>query len=163
MFGLEVELAAGVAVYLASPQAKFLSGRYMSANWDVDELEARKDEITERNLLKINLTGEFGSVVTTMPTSTTILYPAEEGARFDMDYFLGRHMPLVMKHWQQYGLEGYEVTQFHAISGQKPQYSVQCILKWDKPESMEKATQGLEAKDVYVQLSSSHITRLRTF
>ncbi|CAM1508914.1 Fc.00g026530.m01.CDS01 [Cosmosporella sp. VM-42] len=55
-----VELAAGAAVYLASPQARFLSGRYMSANWDVDELEARKDDIIERNLLKIDLKGEFG-------------------------------------------------------------------------------------------------------
>jgi len=59
--GLEVELAAGAAVYLASPQAQFLSGRCMSANWDVDELEARKDEVIEKNLLKMDLRGEFGS------------------------------------------------------------------------------------------------------
>ncbi|KAF2476655.1 NAD(P)-binding protein [Lindgomyces ingoldianus] len=56
-----VELPAGTAVYLASPQAQFLSGRYMSANWDVDELEARKDEVIEKNLLRIDLKGEFGS------------------------------------------------------------------------------------------------------
>jgi len=59
--GLKVELAAGTAVYLASPQAKFLSGRYMSSNWDVDELEARKDEVIKKDLLKIDLKGEFGS------------------------------------------------------------------------------------------------------
>lgn len=33
----------------------------MSANWDVDELEARKDEVIEKNLLKMDLRGEFGS------------------------------------------------------------------------------------------------------
>jgi hypothetical protein len=33
----------------------------MSSNWDVDELQARKDEIAEKNLLKIDLRGEFGS------------------------------------------------------------------------------------------------------
>jgi hypothetical protein len=33
----------------------------MSSNWDVDELEARKDEIVEKNLLKMDLRGEFGS------------------------------------------------------------------------------------------------------
>ena len=59
--GLQVELAAGAAVYLASPQANFLSGRYMSANWDVDELEARKDEVVMKDLLKMDLKGEFGS------------------------------------------------------------------------------------------------------
>jgi hypothetical protein len=32
----------------------------MSSNWDIDELEARKDEIIE-NLLNIDLRGEFGS------------------------------------------------------------------------------------------------------
>lgn len=56
----EVELAAGTAVYLTSPQAQYLSGRYMSANWDVDELEQKKDEIKERDLLKMDLKGEFG-------------------------------------------------------------------------------------------------------
>jgi hypothetical protein len=58
---IKVELPAGAAAYLAYPQAKFLSGRYMSSNWDVDELQARKDEIAEKNLLKIDLRGEFGS------------------------------------------------------------------------------------------------------
>jgi len=32
----------------------------MSANWDVDELEQKKDEIKERDLLKMDLKGEFG-------------------------------------------------------------------------------------------------------
>ena len=120
----------------------------------MDELEARRNEIVEKNLLRIDLKGEFGIAITTTPTTTTILYPAEEGARFDMDYFLTTHMPLAMKHWQQYGLKGYEVTQFHAIGGQKPQYCAQCIMKWETPESVEKATLGPEAKDVYVQKSS---------
>jgi len=61
ILGLEVELSAGTAVYLASHQAKFLSGRYMSSNWDVDDLEARKDEIIEQDLLKMDLKGVFGS------------------------------------------------------------------------------------------------------
>ena len=145
---LKVELAAGTAVYLASPQARFLSGRYVSANWDVDELEARKDEIVKKDLLKMDLKGEFGSAITATPINTTVLYPAEEGARFDMDYFLNTHMPLVMKHWEQYGLKGYEVTQFDTIGGQKIRDNVQLILKWDKPESVEKATLGQEAKIV---------------
>ncbi|KAF2180648.1 NAD(P)-binding protein [Zopfia rhizophila CBS 207.26] len=40
--------------------AKFLHGRIISANWDVDELIVRKDEIVENNLLTIALTGKFG-------------------------------------------------------------------------------------------------------
>jgi hypothetical protein len=48
-------------VYLASPQAEFLSGRYLSANWDVDELEVRKVEVMKKNSLKMDLKGELGS------------------------------------------------------------------------------------------------------
>ncbi|KAL3468719.1 hypothetical protein BJX99DRAFT_269285 [Aspergillus californicus] len=45
-----VELASGTAVWLCSADRKFLSGRYISVNWDVEELEARRDEIIEKNL-----------------------------------------------------------------------------------------------------------------
>ena len=33
----------------------WLSGRFLVANWDVDELEAKKDEIVERDSLKMAL------------------------------------------------------------------------------------------------------------
>ena len=119
----------------------------MSANWDVKELEARKDEIIRNNLLKIDLKGEFGSTTVTRPTFTTVLYPAE-GTNFNIDYFVNTHMPLAMKHWAQYGLKGYDVVQFDTASKQKPKYAAQCIFKWDQPDSVEKATQGPEAKIV---------------
>ncbi|KAL4736098.1 hypothetical protein BDV11DRAFT_173214 [Aspergillus similis] len=45
-----VELASGAAVWLCSGDRKFLSGRYFSVNWDVEELEARREEIVEKNL-----------------------------------------------------------------------------------------------------------------
>ncbi|KAL3457153.1 hypothetical protein BJX64DRAFT_25625 [Aspergillus heterothallicus] len=56
------ELVGGVAVWLASGDRSFLSGRVLAANWDVEELEARKQEIVERNLLTISYRGEFGGV-----------------------------------------------------------------------------------------------------
>ena len=54
------ELVGGTAVWLASEQAKFLSGKTISANWCVDELVARKEEIVKNGLLSIDLTGKFG-------------------------------------------------------------------------------------------------------
>ncbi|KAH6988009.1 hypothetical protein BKA56DRAFT_578162 [Ilyonectria sp. MPI-CAGE-AT-0026] len=47
-FGLtydDVALSGDFAVWAASEEAKFLSGRLISATWDVDELKAMKDEI----------------------------------------------------------------------------------------------------------------------
>jgi NAD(P)-dependent dehydrogenase (short-subunit alcohol dehydrogenase family) len=60
-FGLDTpELAGGVAVWLTTPTAKFLSGRYISANWSVDELYRRRDEIIGEDLLRLVLSGKIG-------------------------------------------------------------------------------------------------------
>lgn len=45
------ELAAGFAVWLCSGKADWASGRYLSANWDVDELMRLKDQILDADLL----------------------------------------------------------------------------------------------------------------
>lgn len=45
------ELAAAFAVWLCSGQADWASGRYLSANWDVEELLAAKDTILDDDLL----------------------------------------------------------------------------------------------------------------
>ncbi|KAF9893630.1 hypothetical protein FE257_010942 [Aspergillus nanangensis] len=54
------ELCGGTAVWLASGDKSFLSGRFVDANWDVEELEARKEEIQQGNLLTIGPRGKFG-------------------------------------------------------------------------------------------------------
>lgn len=55
---LIVQLPGSVAVWLASDEAAFLTGRFIWANWDVDELKARAIEIrNSRYLLKIGLIG----------------------------------------------------------------------------------------------------------
>lgn len=55
------ELCGGVAVWLTSPAARFLSGRFVSANWSVEDLVARKADILKEDKLKIMLRGELGS------------------------------------------------------------------------------------------------------
>jgi hypothetical protein len=47
-----VELAAGTVLYLASERSEYLRGRFIIGNWDMEELEQRKDEIVEKNLFK---------------------------------------------------------------------------------------------------------------
>lgn len=52
------ELPAGFAVWLsAHPSAKEVNGKFMWANWDVDELLKMKDEIQRRDLLTLTLKG----------------------------------------------------------------------------------------------------------
>jgi NAD(P)-dependent dehydrogenase (short-subunit alcohol dehydrogenase family) len=45
------ELAAGFIVWLASGKADWATGRFLSANWDVEELTSLKDEILRDDLL----------------------------------------------------------------------------------------------------------------
>jgi NAD(P)-dependent dehydrogenase (short-subunit alcohol dehydrogenase family) len=47
----EPDLAAGFIVWLCSGQADWAKGRYLSSNWDIDELMQLKDRIVEDDLL----------------------------------------------------------------------------------------------------------------
>lgn len=52
------ELPAGFAVWLAAhPRARELSGRFVWANWDVDEVLLRSGDIAGRGLLTLGLKG----------------------------------------------------------------------------------------------------------
>lgn len=51
------ELAADTAVYLSTPRASYLNGRYVDARWDLGELEAHKKRILEEDLLKTAIVG----------------------------------------------------------------------------------------------------------
>ena len=49
------ELCGGFVVWLTKGQRTWLGGRYVSATWDVAQLEALKDEIVESDKLKQRL------------------------------------------------------------------------------------------------------------
>lgn len=58
------ELVGGVGVWLAGWEGvdrSFLGGRFVSVNWDVEELVKRKDEIESGGLLKMDLKGTLGA------------------------------------------------------------------------------------------------------
>lgn len=49
----------GFGVWLATEKAEFLNGKYVSVNWDVEELMRRKEEILGGKL-SMALVGDFG-------------------------------------------------------------------------------------------------------
>ncbi|GIK05566.1 hypothetical protein Aspvir_009679 [Aspergillus viridinutans] len=57
------DLAGGTALWLATEEARFMNSRYMSVNWDVEELVERQKEIVEKNLLTMELKGHFGGLI----------------------------------------------------------------------------------------------------
>ncbi len=38
-------------------------------------------------------------------TRVFVTYPGDAGTRFDRDYYVGTHLPLVLEAWRPYGLE----------------------------------------------------------
>jgi NAD(P)-dependent dehydrogenase (short-subunit alcohol dehydrogenase family) len=58
------ELVGGAAVWLSSGDKSFLSGRYVSSNWDVEEIELRKDEIVEEDQLKFKIKANYAANAT---------------------------------------------------------------------------------------------------
>lgn len=49
------EMAGGFSVWLTSERRPWLSGRYVDARWDVEELLKRKEEIVAKDLLKFRM------------------------------------------------------------------------------------------------------------
>jgi hypothetical protein len=52
-----VSLPASFHVWLASPEARFLKGKFLYSNWDVDELKARSNEFEGTKLLSVDVVG----------------------------------------------------------------------------------------------------------
>jgi len=50
-----VGLGGGLCVWLTKERREWLSGRWIDARWDLEELERRKDEIMEKDLLKFRM------------------------------------------------------------------------------------------------------------
>ena len=72
--------------------------------------------------------------------SVTVLYPNQEGARFDMGYYLGKHIPMVKKLCGP-ALKSVTVEQGvgGGTPGSKATYSAICQLYFDSIESFQSA------------------------
>lgn len=64
-----VNLAAGTALYLSTPRAGFLAGRFVFSNWDMEQVEGLKGQIVSEDLLtsRIRLGDQLSSVVVPPP------------------------------------------------------------------------------------------------
>ena len=63
-----------------------------------------------------------------MSSIVTLLYPST--AKFDMDYYISKHMPFVEASWSKHGLKEWKVVRLDKSTG----YQTQCILFWDNLE-----------------------------
>lgn len=52
----EPELAGDTIMWLGKERRPWLGGRFISVNWDMKELVAKKDDIVKKDLLKFMMT-----------------------------------------------------------------------------------------------------------
>ncbi|KAI0155119.1 hypothetical protein GGR57DRAFT_464124 [Xylariaceae sp. FL1272] len=83
------------------------------------------------------------------PYIMTVIYPA--GTKFDMDYYLATHMPLVQKQWAPQGLKAWKV---HEYTTPDAAYTVQAILEWESKEACDKAQTTSEGAVVFGDVSN---------
>ena len=73
----------------------------------------------------------------------SVMYPSGAGTRFDMDYYLQKHMPLVSERWSSKGLHGYEVVKGVATpDGKTPPYQVMAFLRFESADAFAGAAQA---------------------
>lgn len=72
--------------------------------------------------------------------TVSVLYPNQEGAKFDMNYYLGKHIPMV-KNLLGAALKGVVVEQGIAggVPGTQATYAVVCHLRFDSAEAFQAA------------------------
>ena len=57
-----MDLPAQYAVWLCSPEADFLQGKFLWSHWDVDELKAKKEQIAS-DPFSLNVGMHLGGLV----------------------------------------------------------------------------------------------------
>jgi hypothetical protein len=50
-----LELPGGFVAWFTKGERTWLNGRYVSATWDVDDLQAKREQIVKEDLLKMKM------------------------------------------------------------------------------------------------------------
>ena len=73
--------------------------------------------------------------------SVVVLYPNKAGSKFDLDYYVRRHLPLVRDRLQPMGMRSLTYTVEHAMDPKAPPqaYRLSAELRFDDMESATRA------------------------
>jgi uncharacterized protein (TIGR02118 family) len=73
-----------------------------------------------------------------------VVYPRNKDSKFDKEYYLATHMPLVEKHWKKHGLKSYAVTELNADGP----YSYSVVMEFESYEGFGAAGADPNTKEV---------------
>ena len=89
--------------------------------------------------------------------SVVVLYPNKAGSKFDLDYCVRRHLPLVRDRLQPMGMRSLAYTVEHAMDPKAPPqaYRLSAELRFD---DMESAARALESHGPETQADIPNFT-----
>jgi uncharacterized protein (TIGR02118 family) len=107
---------------------------------------------TEVSQLLLSASPDLPSAVSTSPYNTikmagaqvVVVYPRNKDSKFDKEYYLSTHMPLVAKHWKKHGLKSYAVTELNADGP----YSYSVVMEFESYEGFGAAGADPNTKEV---------------
>lgn len=79
-------------------------------------------------------------------TTFVVTYPVQDGAKFDADYYVASHIPLVREKWTQFGL-----TSATALMPDQPEppYMAVAVLEFADGAALDAALGSAEAAEVF--------------
>lgn len=85
-----------------------------------------------------------------MPVTVSVIYPREEGARFDFDYYVGTHLPLVARKWGDAGLEGAEALRGTGTpeGGPAPFFAI-ALIRFGSLDAFRAAATGAAGAEIF--------------
>lgn len=79
-------------------------------------------------------------------TTFVVTYPVQDGAKFDADYYVATHIPLVREKWSRHGL----TTATALIPDQpEPPYAAVAVLEFADGAALDAALGSAEAGEVF--------------
>lgn len=84
----------------------------------------------------------------------TVMYPAGAGTKFDLDYYLTQHMPLVRQRWSPHGLTHTQVVKgVGKPDGSAPEYQMAALLTFGSVDDF-KAAGKAHGKEIFADIAN---------
>ncbi|CAK1367171.1 hypothetical protein CB0940_10486 [Cercospora beticola] len=79
----------------------------------------------------------------------SVLFPNDEDAQYDIEYYVQKHMPRIAEEWAKYGVTGWNVREFApGPDGSKPPYAFGSETFWTSKDKLSDAFTGPEAAGI---------------
>jgi uncharacterized protein (TIGR02118 family) len=73
-----------------------------------------------------------------------VAYPRKEGWKFDKEYYLSTHMPMVEKYWKKHGFKSFAITELN----EDGPYTYVAVIEFESAQGWGAAAQDDNTKEI---------------